>query len=76
MILMKKWKKLEESVKCLNDSEFDVLQKNLDEFKKVKENISFLMESEINHSEMILNIGKTVKLRNEFLEVLVNHKKI
>ena len=37
-----KIKKLEEdSVKCLKVSEFDVLHKNLDEFKKVKENISF-----------------------------------
>ena len=80
-----KIKKLEEdSVKCLNDSEFDVLHKNLDEFKKVNENISFLIESEINHDEMISklkdklsdNIDKTVKLRNEFLETLKNHEKM
>ena len=41
-----KIEKLEEdSVKCLNNSEFDVLHKNLDEFKKVRKNFSFLVES-------------------------------
>ena len=79
-----KIKKLEEdSVKWLNNSEFDVLHKNLDKFEKVKQNISFLIESEINDKiisklkcKLSDNIDKTVKLRNEFLETLENHEKI
>ena len=67
-----KIKKLEEdSVKCLKVSEFDVLHKNLDEFKKVKENISFSIESGINHDEMISKLKD--ELSDDIDKTFVTH---